>query len=148
MRIHLPDISVLVALHDSTHHGHAVTDQWFASEGRFGWATCPLTQNGFVRVASQPSVPNMLATTQQAMKYLCDLIQDNRNVHHFWADTVSLFDTSLFSMNATLGRKQITDIYLLGLCQQNGGTFVTLDTRITTASIVNPHPDLLRTLTP
>ena len=82
------------------------------------------------------------------MNYLTDLIQDSSNVHHFGGDTVSLFDTLLFSIDATSGRKQLTDLYLLGLCQQNGGTFVTLDTHITTAFIVAPHPDLLCTLTP
>ncbi len=148
MRIQLPDISILIALHDEKHPKHPLAHNWLVAEGRFGWATCPLTQNGFVRIASQPSVDNGISTPFEAMGYLRDLLQDTGNVHHFWADVVSLFDMTLFSVDASVGHKQLTDIYLLGLCQQNGGTLITLDTRMTTAVIVAPHPELLRVLTP
>ena len=46
MRICLPDINVLIALHDPKHTGHDTAHEWFAQEGQHGWATCPLTENG------------------------------------------------------------------------------------------------------
>ena len=58
MRIQFPDVSIITALHDTAHIGHSLARHWFSTKGRFGWATCPLTQNGFMRIASQPSINN------------------------------------------------------------------------------------------
>jgi predicted nucleic acid-binding protein len=66
--------------------------------------------------------------------------------HSFWPDNVSLCDRVLFRPDAIAGPRQITDVYLLGLCQQNGGTLVTLDAAITVTAIVSPHVDLIRHL--
>lgn len=66
--------------------------------------------------------------------------------HTFWSDHISLRDRTLFIRSAVAGPKQITDVYLIGICQQNGGTLVTLDASMTTRTIVTPHPDLLRIL--
>lgn len=146
MRIQLPDVNVLIALHDATHQGYDPAHQWFSSEGQLGWSTCPLTENGFIRILSQPALPNNVGTPADAMAYLEDMRTAHGLTHHFWPDSVSLCDRTLFRPAAIAGPRQITDVYLLGLCQQNGGTLVTLDAAITDAAIVSPHPELIRRL--
>lgn len=131
MRISLPDVNVLVALHDSTHPGHDASHEWFIQEGQQGWATCPLTENGFVRVFTQTRYPNNVSGVSSALYILENMVQVYGTTHHFWPDSVSLRERTLIHAATIAGPKQITDVYLLGLCQQNGGTLVTLDKTIT-----------------
>jgi len=144
MRIQLPDVNVLIALHDQTHQGYERAHRWFTGEGHLGWATCPLTENGFIRILSQPALPNNVGTPAQAMTFLDDMREAHGATHHFWPDSVSLCDLTQFRPDIIAGHRQITDVSLLGLCQQNGGTLVTLDAGITVAAIVSPHVDLIR----
>ena|SRR5436190_14608498 len=146
MRIQLPDVNVLLALLDKTHQAHERAHQWFSREGSLGWATCPLTENGFIRILSQAALPNNVGSPAEATAYLDDMRSVYGKTHHFWPDSVSLCDRTLFRPEAIAGPRQITDVYLLGLCQQNGGTLVTLDRGITDAAIVFPHAELLRRL--
>ena len=53
--IALLDVNVLVALFDPDHVHHTLAHDWFADEGTAGWATCPVTENGFVRVLANPA---------------------------------------------------------------------------------------------
>jgi toxin-antitoxin system PIN domain toxin len=145
-RIQLPDVNVLIALNDPAHEGHELAHRWFQDEGRYAWATCPLTENGFVRILSQPSYPNFVASPAIALSYLRDAIHDHQDSHHFWTDDVSLRDATLFDLRHVQGHRQLTDLYLLGLCQRRSGTLITLDTRVGTVAIVSPDPDLLRLL--
>ena len=99
-----------------------------------------------MRVFTQTQYPNNVVGVSAALYILENMVQVYGATHHLWPDSASLRDRTLFTPSAIVGPKQITDIYLLGLCQQNGGTLVTLDTAITPATIVAPHPDLLRLL--
>ena len=72
--------------------------------------------------------------------------QTHRETHHFWSDSVSFSETDLFILPRITGHKQLTDVYLLGLCQRSDATLITLDTHMTTATIKSPHPELLRIL--
>lgn len=146
MRIQLPDVNVLVALHNPLHTLYERAHAWFESEGQHGWATCPLTENGFVRVFAQTKYPNDLKGVPAALHILENMVKTYANTHQFWTDSVSLRDSLLFMPSAIAGPKQITDIYLLGLCHQNAGTLVTLDAGITPTAIFAHHPELLRTL--
>lgn len=146
MRIELPDVNVLLALLDPMHPHHEKANNWYAGVAASGWATCPLTENGFVRILSSPAYPGVRLQVADALTLLEATIANPVAPHHFWPDSVNLRDGTLFTPSAIASPKQITDIYLLGLCQQNGGTLVTLDTGITVAAIVSPHPDLLRLL--
>lgn len=60
MRICLPDVNVLIALHDPQHVGHDKAHEWFQADGRHGWAIYPLTGNGFVRVLTQTQYPHQV----------------------------------------------------------------------------------------
>ncbi len=107
---------------------------------------CPLTENGFVRVLSQPSYPNNVGRVSIAVRMLENMKSTHAGGHQFWDDSESLLDNAVFDASTITGPKQITDVYLLGLCQRNGGMLVTLDTRISLISIVAPRPDILRIL--
>jgi uncharacterized protein len=146
VRIDLADVNVLLALIDPVHVNHEAASQWFADASGRGWATCPLTENGFVRILSNPSYPGVRLTPADAIVLLETLLQNHAATHHFWPDSVSLCDRTLFRPDAIAGHRQITDVYLLGLCQQNGGTLVTLDTSIMDTAIVSPHAELIRRL--
>lgn len=60
MRIDLADVNVLLALIDPVHVHHEGASQWFVDASARGWATCPLTENGFVRILSNPSYPGLI----------------------------------------------------------------------------------------
>jgi toxin-antitoxin system PIN domain toxin len=120
----LLDVNVLLALFDRGHIHHSAAMSWWSKNGDAGWASCPLTQNGFVRVASQkgyarPSpLPDVLSIFRQ---------QIAKDDHQFWSDDISITDVSLFDYGFILGPNQITDVYLLALSVKNGGRLVTFD---------------------
>jgi uncharacterized protein len=118
----LLDISVLLPLFDSAHVHHMRARAWWG-EG-MPWATCPLTQNGFVRILSKPAYPQPLSTAQ-AVFGLHSLIA-LRN-HEFWADDISISDADVFDHSRILGPNQITDLYLLALAVKHDGRLVTFD---------------------
>src|SRR5947199_10829309 len=126
VRIDLADVNVLLALIDPVHLYHEAASQWFADASGRGWATCPLTENGFIRILSNPSYPGVRLSPAHAIVMLETLLQNHAGTHHFWTDSVSLIDRTLFQPEAIAGHRQLTDVYLLGLCQQNGAPLVTL----------------------
>ncbi|MEI6674119.1 MAG: hypothetical protein WCO57_02970 [Verrucomicrobiota bacterium] len=48
---------MLIALADPAHAFHAAARKWLAARQRMGLATCPLTENGFLRIYGHPSYP-------------------------------------------------------------------------------------------
>ena len=146
MRIELPDVNALIALVDPAHVHHERASRWFTAAAQRGWATCPLTENGVVRVLSTPAYPGVRLRAADAVALLDLLIRNHAATFHFWSETVSLRDRTLFDPQAIAGPGQVTDVYLLGLCQRHGGTLATLDSAITAAAILAPHPALIRLL--
>ncbi len=120
----LLDVNCLLALLDEDHSSHSGALLWWQSNRQTGWATCPLTQNGFARISSQSSYPNRqpLSTTIEQLKRVM-LLPD----HEFWPDDISIADEQLFDRSHILGPNQITDVYLLALAVKNGGRLVTFD---------------------
>jgi toxin-antitoxin system PIN domain toxin len=127
MPIHLLDVNVLVALAWSNHVHHDVVTQWFAARGENGWATCPITQGGFVRISTNPIVLSSTLSPRQAIDALQQLT--SHPAHQFWPDELPISD-ALSGLNVT-GYRQITDAYLLGLARRHNGKLVTLDRAIT-----------------
>ncbi len=120
----LLDVNVLIALLDSDHLHHARAVDWLKDNIESGWASCPLTQNGCIRIMSQPGYPSPLPPAAVALR----LAEATVTSHHtFWHDAVSLLDPKRVAWDAVLGSRQVTDVYLLALAVQQGGRLVTLD---------------------
>jgi toxin-antitoxin system PIN domain toxin len=130
----LLDVNVLIALLDSDHVSHAVAFDWFKEHASEGWASCPITQNGCVRIMSNLGYPNSLPI-QSIMRRLADASE--ADVHEFWSDDVSLLDPNTVDSTRVHGPRQLTDIYLLALAVRHEGRFVTFDTGIPFAAVRN-----------
>jgi uncharacterized protein len=123
-RTSLLDVNVLIALCDGRHEHHLVAAQWFVANAAAGWASCPLTQNGAIRIMSAPAYPGARPVSQvlAQMQTLC------AGAHHrFWHDAVSLVQPGILNPTHLLGHRQLTDAYLLALAVHHKGQFVTLD---------------------
>jgi uncharacterized protein len=128
----LLDVNVLIALLDADHSLHSRATQWFAKQVKHGWASCPITQNGCMRIMSHPSYPHPLPVSAVSAR----LAEASASQFHaFWADDISLIDAEIFDCARIHGPGQITDIYLLGLAIGHGGQFVTFDTSISLNAI-------------
>jgi hypothetical protein len=124
----LLDVNVLVALFDPDHIHHEVAHDWFAAERRDGWATCPVTQSGFIRVLSSPRYSGVVTRADDLASRLRRFCASSG--HAFWPDDVSLLDGSLFDLAMVAGHRQLTDVYLLGLACRRRGRLATFDRTI------------------
>lgn len=129
----LLDVNVLIALIDVLHISHEAAHDWFAREGREHWATCPITENGLVRILSNPKYPNAATTPKEVLELLANLRQ--LPGHEFWPDDISVTDTLYVNSANLLSSGQITDTYLLALAVAKGGKLATLDRRLTTLAV-------------
>jgi hypothetical protein len=132
-RTALLDVNVLVALFDPDHVHHEIAHDWFAGSGRAAWATCPLTEAGFVRVLSNPAYDGTLVRPADLVDRLRRFCGSGGRV--FWPDEVSMLDASLFDLSRAAGHRQLTDIYLLGLAIKRRGRLATFDRRIPVAAV-------------
>ena len=130
--IALIDINMLIALFDAAHVHHKAAHSWMTRNRSLGWATCPITQNGCVRVMSQPQYPGRLSVAEIVRRLAVAVAVEE---HTFWPDSISLCDSSRFESDRILTPKALTDIYLLGLAQENGGRLVTFDRAIPLAAV-------------
>jgi toxin-antitoxin system PIN domain toxin len=129
---YLLDINVLLALLDPMHVFHDTAHRWFQAEGRLQWSTCPLTENGVVRIASQPNygnTPGLAPVVAMALSRLC-----SRPGHLFWQEDFSLLDETLFVRERLVG-KHVSDSYLLALALRHGGKLATFDRRLVTDAV-------------
>ncbi len=128
----LLDVNVLLALMDRDHIHHRAALAWWRSERGNGWASCPLTQNGFIRILCQGNYPRRRTAAQAIEQLQLQLAEPS---HQFWLDDISIADDSLFDRTRILGPKQITDVYLLALAVKNGGRLATFDRSIPMAAV-------------
>lgn len=129
----LLDVNVLIALFDPDHTLHEPAARWFEANARDGWASCPLTQNGFIRVVSQPGYPNPLPVDVVAQR----LREAASHAHHeFWPDEVSLLDPQAVDTARIHGPRQLTDVYLLSLAVSRRGRLVTFDRSVPLSAVV------------
>jgi len=130
----LLDINVLLALLDQSHVHHSRAKEWVLAQSDFRWASCPLTQNGFIRIITQPAYPGSISLLE-ARSLLAHACSNDR--HEFWADDISLLSEQLFDFTKVHGARQLTDIYLLGLAVNHDGQFVALDRSISVSTVRN-----------
>lgn len=105
----LYDVNVLLALFDEEHERHDSVNAWFDRNLAQGWASCPLTQNGYLCIRSQPSYTRPLSLAEAYAQLLNATFSRN---HRFIADDISLLDDTLVRFRAVVGPRQLTDVYL------------------------------------
>jgi toxin-antitoxin system PIN domain toxin len=140
----LLDVNALIALVDSDHVGHHAMQKWFIRHHRFGWATCPLTENGMVRVLSQAAYPSGQRTPTEAIQVLNALKTAFGNSYQFWPDDISIADDSTFESALIAGTRQVTDVYLLGLAARNNGAMVSFDRSLIWQAVRGASEGLVR----
>ncbi len=138
MSVTLLDVNVLVALFDPAHPNHEDAHRWFGPQRRLGWATCPITINGCVRVLSSPAYPSVEATPGEVIRRLRILCSGAG--HQFWEDRVSLLVEKFFHADLLGGPRQITDAYLLALAIHYRGRLATFDRSIPLKAVVGAQP--------
>lgn len=123
----LPDINVLIALADPAHAFHAAARLWLSSHPRLGLATCPLTENGFLRIYGHPSYPG--GPGSPALARLDLRVYRKRRGHRFLPCDIS-FDDARFLDLTNVTPRQLTDLYLVAMAVQHKMRFVTFDRTI------------------
>ena len=129
----LLDVNVLVALIDPGHAAHDAAHGWFERTGSTDWATCPLTENGVVRIVGHPKYPN----TPGSPAAVAAIVAKVRLLpgHNFWPDDFSLVGTDGVDASRILTSAQVTDTYLLALASVHGGQLATFDRRLSFAAV-------------
>ena len=123
----LLDVNVLIALLDAAHVHQGLARRWLTANVEEGWASCPLTQLGCVRITSQPAYPN----PQPAAKVAQRLATAAREQHHqFWPATPNAIDAGVFAWDRVLTSRHATDFYLLALAVEKRGRCVTFDRHV------------------
>ena len=132
---YLLDVSVVIALLDRMHVSHELVSTWFAARSREGWATCPIVENGVLRIMCQPSYPNVQDSpglVAAALRQLSLLYG-----HEFWPDDLSLLTSGHFELSRLPSSRHVTDTYLLGLAASRAGKLATLDRRLSPAAVTS-----------
>lgn len=128
----LLDVNVLIALLDAAHLRHADATRWLTANLHLGWASCPITQNGCIRIMSQPAYPGSLPAAQVADRLAAAAADAS---HVFWPDDINLLQAGLIDWQRVLGHRQITDNHLLALAVRHAGRLVTFDARVSLAAV-------------
>lgn len=130
MTVYLLDVNVLIALVDPAHIQHDQAHGWFARVGHKAFATCPLTENGLVRIVGHPRYPNSPGPPSAVLQSLAAI----RGLagHRFWPDDISIADDQFFASTMLSSHTRVTDSYLLALAHANRGRLATMDQKLAT----------------
>ena len=130
---YLLDVNVLIALIDPGHVAHNDAHAWFSSEGHTSWATCPITENGVVRILGNPKHPN----SPGSPAVVAGFVEQLRALpgHCFWAEDFSLIGSDVVDARRILTSAQVTDTYLLALSKMRGGVLATFDRRLSVDAV-------------
>lgn len=130
MTVYLLDVNVLIALIDPAHIQHDPAHKWFARAGHKGFATCPLTENGLIRIVGNPKYPNSVGPPSVVLQSLVAI----RGLpgHQFWPDDLSIADAAFFAPELLTSHTRVTDSYLLALAHANRGRLATMDQKLAT----------------
>jgi toxin-antitoxin system PIN domain toxin len=124
----LLDVNVLIALIDPAHMQHDQAHDWFARAGKHSFATCPITENGVLRILSHPKYPNSPGPPSVVAPLLTSL----RTLagHHFWPDSISIADDLHIDAALLSSHSRVTDSYLLALAKAHGGRLASMDRKL------------------
>jgi len=124
MAVWLLDVNVLVALFHEAHVHHEAAHDWFEDHAGDGWASCPLTENGVIRILGNPARIGQHVPIARVIELLSRFCEHSR--HHFWRDDLSL-RAAAFNAAQIRGHQQIAGVYLLALAVKHGGRLATFD---------------------
>jgi toxin-antitoxin system PIN domain toxin len=127
--ISLLDVNLLIALAWPNHVHHRTALRWFNRHRKSGWATCPMTQSGFVRVSSNAHILPGARSPREALALLRRIVELPNHV--FWEDDISIAASDLVDETKLLGHRQIADAHLLAVALRHGGQLATLDRGLT-----------------
>jgi toxin-antitoxin system PIN domain toxin len=125
----LLDVNVLLAWLWPSHQAHKAAHAWMRSHGHESWATCPITEMGFLRIITNPSFSPHVPAWSEAVEVL-NLHTDGNRHHSFWQDTITLDAVNRQLGSRIKGSSQVTDAYLLALAMDHKGKMVTFDFRM------------------
>ena len=130
---YLLDVNVLIALIDPAHIGHDAAHRWFSNTGSASWATCPITENGVIRIVGHPKYPNSVGSPAAVVPIVARL----RALpgHVFWMDDFSLVASELVDAAQIATPGQVTDTYLLAIAVAHGGQLAAFDRRLSTRAV-------------
>ena len=130
---YLLDVNVLIALIDPAHVAHDDAHAWFAATGQTSWATCPITENGVLRILGNPKYPN----SPGSPAVVAGIVHQLRALpgHCFWAEDFSLVGSDAVDPGRILTSAQVTDTYLLALSKLRGGRLATFDRRLSADAV-------------
>lgn len=131
--VYLLDANVLIALLDPLHLFHNATHRWWAQPEPRQWASCPLTENAFVRICSHPRYGNRPGNASVVATLLRQFIALGN--HRFWPDQLSLLDDAHFNLDRVAHSGELTDVYLLALAASNQALLATLDHKLRTHAV-------------
>jgi toxin-antitoxin system PIN domain toxin len=136
----LLDVNVLIALVDPAHVQHDPAHDWFSRIGQWSFATCPLTENGLVRIVGHPKYPNSPGPPSTVVQSL--LAIRGLPGHTFWPDNLSIADETFVASALLVNHSRVTDSYLLALAHANGGRLATLDQKLAIEVVPNGKASL------
>lgn len=130
---YLLDVNVLIALIDRMHIAHNAARSWFLGTGAASWASCPLTQNGVIRIIGSPRYANSAGSPAEAARILDHVLA--LPGHVFWPDDLDPAASDVLDRGQILMSSQVTDSYLLALAAARRGRLATLDRRLSTRAV-------------
>jgi toxin-antitoxin system PIN domain toxin len=134
----LLDVNVIIALLDSDHSFHNRAHDWWHKNSTFGWASCPISENGVIRIMSNPGYsPQIRFTPEDLISRLKKFIALTN--HEFWPDDLTFRDESIFIANRLHSSRQLTDLYLLALAIKHQGKLATFDTAIPLSTLLGEN---------
>jgi toxin-antitoxin system PIN domain toxin len=137
----LLDVNLLIALIDPDHVAHDLAQDWFEREGAADWATCPIVENGAIRIVGAANYTDPPLGCPRVAEVVSRWTSSAG--HHFWPDDISLVAARHVEASKLLSPGRITDTYLLALAVYRGGMLATFDRRLSAAAVVG-GPEALR----
>lgn len=138
----LLDVNIIIALLDPDHSFHKRAHDWWGANTKTGWASCPLTQTGAVRVMSNPGYRQQIRFTPVDLISRLQLFANGTD-HEFWPDDISWLEKDIFATDRIHSSRQLTDLYLLALAAKHGGKLATFDRGISISGVRFAKPENL-----
>jgi toxin-antitoxin system PIN domain toxin len=136
----LLDVNVLIALAWPSHLHHGEAHEWFQKHRRQGFATCPLTQLGFLRLSMNPKFTKDAVSASTAMALLNRIT--GLKEHSFWPDSLGCKE-ALVSDQLIVGHQQLTGYYLVGMARSRGAVLATFDRAIPVSGVFRKFVELI-----